>query len=123
MIVLYHGLIILSTCMLKNPYGALFRERTKKMININKVELGGVIAGEIEIFPPAMIKFAVEIKRKKGSDGEYICETFNCAAFGKTADFITRHFSKGSSIFVYGVLQASSYSVVVHEAVFDGDMK
>ena len=91
------------------------------MVNINKVELGGIIAGEIEIFPPAMIKFIVAVRRKK--DDEYIAETFNCVAFGKTADFITRHFSSGSGIFVTGVLQASSYSVVVHEAVFDGDMK
>lgn len=59
---------------------------------------------------------------------------FNCVAFGKKAEFISKYFSKGSLILITGHVQVGSYEddnkvkhqtfdVIVDETYFAGDNK
>lgn len=44
------------------------------------------------------------------NDSKKIAIFFNCMAFGKTADLIAQHFTKGQAILVSGELQANNWT-------------
>lgn len=57
----------------------------------------------------AVVRFSVAID-KISKDGEKKADFINCTAFGKTAEIVSRYFSKGKMIAVEGSLQNNNYT-------------
>ncbi len=58
----------------------------------------------------SVVKFSIAINRNyKNERGEYDADFINCVAFGKTAEFIAKYFSKGNLIGIAGRIQTGSY--------------
>ena len=53
--------------------------------------------------------FSLAVDRPKTRDGNKETDYFNCSAWEKTAEFITRYFDKGSPIFIVGRVQNRSW--------------
>ena len=54
--------------------------------------------------------FTIAINRPfKDANGERIADFINCVAWGKTAEFVSNYFSKGSKIGVTGMVQTRSF--------------
>lgn len=78
----------------------------------------------------AVCKFTIAVDRRFQKQGEEKQADFiNCVAFGKTGEFISKYFSKGSKIAVVGSIQTRNWDdaegkkhyvteVVVEEAYF-----
>lgn len=100
--------------------------------NFNKVIIGGRLTRDPELKTTpsgvSVANFSVAVNRpyKKGEKGE--ADFFECVAWQKTAEFITRNFYKGNTICVTGHLQQRSWEkdgvkrtvteVVAEEACF-----
>jgi single-strand DNA-binding protein len=85
-------------------------------VNINKVFLGGRLTRNPELrYTPGgtgVAAFGIAVNRKwKAKDGSAQEEvTFlDCEAWGKTAEIITEHFTKGRPIFIEGRLKLDSW--------------
>jgi len=105
-------------------------------INYNKTILGGRIASDIKLNVTAngipCTSFSIAVSRRSGERGannEQMTDFFNCVAWRNTAEFITKYFSKGSSILVTGSLQTRtwtdsqgqkkvSYDIIANEVCF-----
>lgn len=79
-------------------------------------------------------KFSVAIDRRFKKQGEERQTDFlNVVAFGKTAEFVNKYFTKGSSIIVVGSIQSRSYEkdgqkryvteIIADEVSFAGSKK
>ena len=83
---------------------------------MNSVQLLGRLARDPEVRytagdnPTAVARFTVACNRKYKKDAEQEADFISCLAFGKTAEFIERYFSKGSSIALNGRIQTGSYT-------------
>lgn len=56
-------------------------------------------------------RFNIAVDRKyKNKDGNYDTDFINCVAFNKTADFVSKYFSKGMRIMIAGRIQTGSYT-------------
>lgn len=78
----------------------------------------------------ATARFSLAVNRRfKNKEGNYDADFINCVAFGKTAEFIEKYFTKGMAIGITGRIQTGSYinnegqkvyktEVVVEEAEF-----
>ena len=81
---------------------------------MNSVQLVGRLTRDPEIkytdggYSVARFNIAVDrrYKREDGDNADFI----NCVAFGKTAEFIEKYFSKGKRIGVTGRIQTGSYT-------------
>lgn len=99
---------------------------------MNKVTLIGRMVKDVEVRysqgenSTAIARFTVACDRR-GKDKE--ADFINCLAFGKSAEFIGKYFSKGNRIGINGRIQTGSYTnkdgqkvyttdVVVEEAEF-----
>lgn len=70
-----------------------------------------------------VVKFGIAINREfKNSEGKYDADFINCVAFGKTAEFISKYFSKGMRIGVVGRIQAGSYTNKEGQKVYTTDV-
>ena len=102
-------------------------------LNLNKVILGGRITADIELKQTAegtsVIQFNLAVNRKPANEGEKSADFISCVAWRTTAEFISRHFKKGSPICVIGAIQTRNWTdnkgqkryateVVVNEALF-----
>ena len=81
---------------------------------INKVILSGRITHDIELkntpSGTAVTQFSLAVERSFARQGEERQTDFiTCVAWGKTAEFINRFFSKGRSIAVIGNLRSRTY--------------
>ena len=84
--------------------------------NFNKVMLGGRLTADPELkqtqsgIPVA--SFSIAVNRRFGSkDGNQPqADFFNVTAWRATAEFVSRYFKKGSSIFVVGTIQNRSWT-------------
>ena len=75
---------------------------------MNKFILKGYI-GNIES-EKTYTKISIATTRSyKNDNGEYETDWFNAVAFGGTADFISRYFSKGDMILAEGNIQNNDY--------------
>lgn len=98
--------------------------------NINKVILGGRLTADIELKATpngvAVAQFTIATNRR-GNNAQ--TDFINCVAWRQTAEFVSKYFSKGSSICVVGELQQRSWEdknggkryateVIVSEALF-----
>ena len=105
---------------------------------INKAIIGGRLTKEPEhtVTPGGIdvTKFTVAIDRRFQKQGEEKQTDFlNVVAFGKTAQFVSKYFTKGSSIIVVGSIQSRSYEkdgqkryvteIIAEEVNFAGSKK
>ena len=83
---------------------------------MNSVQLLGRLARDPEVRytagdnPTAVARFTVACGRKYKKDAEQTADFISCMAFGKTAEFIERYFTKGNSIALNGRIQTGSYT-------------
>jgi single-strand DNA-binding protein len=83
--------------------------------NLNQVILGGRLTSDPELKTTpsgiSVTSFTVAINRGRAKEGEEQQADFiNCTAWRQTAEFVTRYFSKGSSICVLGSIQTRSWT-------------
>ena len=81
---------------------------------MNKTILKGNITRDIELKDlgdnKKVANFSIAVRRDyKNQAGEYETDFFNCSAFGNTADFISKYFSKGSQMLLIGHLQNNQW--------------
>ena len=82
---------------------------------MNKVILIGRLTREPELRysqsgDTAIVHFGLAVNRKYKQDGGQDADFPSVVAFGKTAEFIDKYFSKGSKMVVEGRLQTGSYT-------------
>lgn len=82
---------------------------------MNSVKLYGRLVKDPEIRSSgegkSVASFTVACQRKyKDKDGNYSADFVNCVAFGKTAEILEKHFSKGMPIIVDGRINTGSYT-------------
>ena len=104
---------------------------------MNKVVLIGRLARDPEVrysqndTSMAIARFSLAVDRRGRSNNQdgQTADFISCVAFGRTAEFIEKYFTKGNRIGVYGHIQTGSYTnkdgarvyttdVVVDEAEF-----
>ena len=84
--------------------------------NFNKVILGGRLTADPELKTTpsgiAVTSFTVAVNRRYGqkSGEEAQADFFNVTAWRATAEFVSRYFRKGSSIFIIGSIQNRSWT-------------
>lgn len=81
---------------------------------MNKLICHGRLTRDIELKDlgndKKVANFSIAIKRDyKNQNGEYESDFFNCSAFGKTSEFISQYFKKGSEILIIGHLQNNQW--------------
>lgn len=81
---------------------------------LNKVILSGRITRDLEVKQTAngntVVTFSLAVERNFAKQGEERQTDFiTCVAWGKTAEFIGRFFSKGRSIAIIGSLRSRTY--------------
>lgn len=87
-----------------------------RSFNFNKVILGGRITADPELKSTpsgiSVTSFTVAVNRRyRGKNGEETQADFiNVTAWRQTAEFITRHFHKASSICIVGSIQTRNYT-------------
>ena len=58
----------------------------------------------------ATARFSLAVNRRfKNKEGNYDADFINCVAFGKTAEFIEKYFTKGMAIGITGRIETGSY--------------
>lgn len=73
--------------------------------NVKDIELRQTSSGT------SAVEFSIAVKRAfKNANGEYDSDFFNCVAFGKSAETISRYVKKGDMIGIEGRLQTRSYT-------------
>ena len=83
---------------------------------MNKVILLGRLTRDPEIRytqgtnSTAVASFSVAVRRRFVREGEADCDFIEVKAFGKTAEFIQKYFTKGSWIAVSGSMRVESYT-------------
>lgn len=66
----------------------------------------------------ASCRFTVAVNRRfKNDKGEYETDFISCQAWRQTAEFVAKHFSKGSMICIDGTLRTGSYQDKNHSDV------
>ena len=84
--------------------------------NFNKVMLGGRLTADPENRQTetgiSMTRFSIAVNRRQVSKdaNQPQADFFNIVAWRATADFVSRFFKKGSSIFVVGTIQNRSWT-------------
>jgi single-strand DNA-binding protein len=73
--------------------------------NVKDIELRQTSSGT------SAVEFSIAVKRAfKNANGEYESDFFNCVAFSKLAETISRYVKKGDMIAVEGRLQTRNYT-------------
>lgn len=100
---------------------------------MNKVELVGRLTKDVQMNMSndgsSIARFTIACNRRFKTEGHPTADFISCVAFGKTAEFIEKYFSKGMAIGVSGRIQTGSYDnnegkkvyttdVVIEEAEF-----
>ena len=71
----------------------------------------------------ANLRFTVAVTRDfKNADGNYESDFINCVAFGKTAEFVSKYFSKGSMIGIDGNIRTGSYVNADGKTIYTTDV-
>lgn len=82
-------------------------------LNFNKVIIGGRMTADAELKTTqsglSVATFTVAVNRPGKAGEEQKADFFTVTAWRQTAEFISRYFHKGSSIFVEGSLQTRSW--------------
>lgn len=82
-------------------------------LNLNKVVLCGRLTSDVELKQTpsgvSVCSFTLAINRKYSREGEQSADFINCVAWRTTAEFISKYFSKGSSLCISGSIQTRSW--------------
>ena len=71
----------------------------------------------------ATARFSLAVNRRfKNKEGNYDADFINCVAFGKTAEFIEKYFTKGMAIGITGRIQTGSYTNKEGQKVYTTDV-
>ena len=71
----------------------------------------------------ATARFSLAVNRRfKNKEGNYDADFINCVAFGKTAEFIGKYFTKGMAIGITGRIQTGSYTNKEGQKVYTTDV-
>lgn len=71
----------------------------------------------------ATARFSLAVNRRfKNKEGNYDADFINCVAFGKTAEFIEKYFTKGMAIGITGRIQTGSYINKEGQKVYTTDV-
>lgn len=96
---------------------------------MNKVELVGRLTRDPEVryttgeSTNAIARFSVAVNRRfKNAEGNYDADFINCVAFGKTAEFVEKYFTKGMAIGLTGRIQTGSYTNKDGQKVYTTDV-
>lgn len=90
---------------------------------MNRAILTGRLTKDVVLSDKGVAKFTVASQRSfKNSEGKYDADFILCTAFGKTAEFISKYFSKGSQICVEGRINTGSYTNKDGNKVFTTDV-
>lgn len=96
---------------------------------MNKVIIVGRLTRDPEIKystgenATAIARFSLAVNRKfKNDEGNYDADFINCIAFGKTAEFIEKYFTKGMAIGIAGRIQTGSYTNKEGQKVYTTDV-
>lgn len=81
---------------------------------MNKFQFLGRLTKEVETRATTtgttVASFSLAVNRKfTDENGERKADFFNCTAFGKTAEFISKYFGKGQQVLVEGRIQNRSW--------------
>ena len=107
---------------------------------MNKVIIKGRISQDLDVKYTStdnmqVTRVSVAVNRQYVKQGEERqVDFFNCVAFGKTAEFLSKYFAKGQEIIIIGRLQNRSWTddkgqkkyatdIIVEEADFCGSKK
>ena len=87
-------------------------------LNLNKVTLCGRLTADVELKQTtngkSVVFFALAVNRPRGKDStEQKADFLECIAWDKTAEFISKYFHKGESIYIEGALRARQYKTSV----------
>lgn len=81
---------------------------------MNSVQLLGRLTRDPEVryaeSGSTIARFSLAVDRKFKQEGGETADFINCIAFGKTAEFIEKYFSKGMKIALNGRIQTGSYT-------------
>ena len=93
---------------------------------MNSVSLTGRLTKDVETRVNndlTISRFTIAVNRDfKSKDGKTEADFINCIAFGKTAEFIEKYFSKGMRIGVNGRIQTGSYTNKDGQKVYTTDV-
>jgi single-strand DNA-binding protein len=95
---------------------------------MNTVHLMGRLTKDIELryaqsTGNAMTQFTLAVNRQFVKEGEERQADFiGCKAFGKTAEFLQKHFTKGSMLAIEGRIQTGSYEKEDSTKVYTTDV-
>lgn len=81
---------------------------------MNKVILIGNLTKDVEVRytqtnNTMVASFSIAVSRKLKKDGEQTADFINIVAWGKTAEFVSKYFSKGMKIAIVGRIQTRTY--------------
>lgn len=91
---------------------------------MNKVILIGRICRDVEErsnSTTSVARFTVAVDRSYKKEGEPTADFISCVAFGKTAEFISKYFYKGSKIVIEGEWRTGSYTNKDGQKVYTND--
>ena len=81
--------------------------------NLNKVILGGRLTSDPELRQTTsgvfVTQFSIAVNRKYAPNGQQETDFLDIVAWRNTAEFVCKHFRKGSSICVVGSLQKRAW--------------
>ena len=94
---------------------------------MNRVDLIGTLYKDVEVKQgtngKSIAKTGIAVKREyKNAEGKYDADFLNITAFGATADFLSKYFSKGSKIALSGKIQTGSYKNKEDKTVYTTDI-
>lgn len=94
---------------------------------MNRVDIVGRLYQDVDLKTSqsgkSIARTGVAVQRKyKNSEGKYDSDFINIIAFGATADFISKHFSKGQMIGITGSIQTGSYTNKNGQKVYTTDV-
>lgn len=106
---------------------------------MNKIELLGRLTKDVDVRYTAstnamVVTFSIAVNRRFAKQGEERqTDFFNIVAYGKTAEFISKYFSKGQGIAIVGRIQNNNYEkdgktiyhnqIIAEEVYFAGGNK
>lgn len=93
---------------------------------MNKVMLIGRLVRDPDIKTSqsgvVVARYALAVDRRFKKDGEQTADFIGCIAFGKTAEFAEKYFTKGIKIAVVGRIQTGSYESKDGQKVYTTDV-
>ena len=83
-------------------------------LQLNEVRLCGRLAADVELKQTPngtpVCSFSIAINRRVAKDKPQKADFIDCVAWRGTAEFISKYFKKGSSIYIFGSMEKRSWT-------------